>query len=156
MISRRSFKSIDSVHNSSTDNVAGSAANRALNANIPGINASLSSPASSNTGSDRKIARSSGMWRWFAILLFLGMALYFFTHEGELESTQRTVRGGHPEKRELTIVLNTFKRYDLMTSKYCYIIMVEMFAIIIANHNYRGDQLLFPMRLCQVYLYNLE
>jgi hypothetical protein len=76
------------------------------------------------------------MWRWFAMLLFLGMALYFFTHDGELESTQRTVRGGYPEKRELTIVLNTFKRYDLMNQainyysqcdcvKYIYIIWSE-------------------------------
>jgi hypothetical protein len=52
-----------------------------------------------------------------AILLLVGVALYTFLDDGEVEASQRIVRGGHEEKRELTIVLNTFKRYDLMNSK---------------------------------------
>lgn len=75
------------------------------------------STSQKTTGTAAPIERRwklAGWWRWLLVLSFVGLTMYLLGQDSSTSNASRVVRGD-PRGRELTIVMNTFKRYDYMT-----------------------------------------
>ena len=75
----------------------------------------VSSNGKSNTSSSKMLLGGAKRWQYFLVVLFLGIISYIYVISGSSTSILPEHRlPGEFSKEQLTIVMNTFKRNDMM------------------------------------------
>jgi hypothetical protein len=77
-------------------------------------------PASPVNSSMKGIPGGSKLWRMLAILFVIAVVFYITLFENLFEIEESNTPS-NPKRRQLTVVLNTFKRHDLMKGTFLFV-----------------------------------
>jgi hypothetical protein len=99
-------------------------------------------PTSPVNSSMKGIPGGSKLWRMLAILFVIAVVFYITLFENLFEIEESNIPS-NPKRRQLTVVLNTFKRHDLMMGRFSFLSVFFFFSFKFAF--FRCNQSLFEM-----------
>lgn len=69
------------------------------------------------SGPSEQKPRMQGWWRLLLVFSCIGLILYIISQDFTFVTEEKRIVRGNPSHRMITVVMNTFKRHDMMTGR---------------------------------------